>query len=80
VDCSGGSECTLTVDTGTTVNCGGNSTCTIRCPKGDCTAECSGSTSCSVECGGTLPCHISCGGGRTQECAAGTTCEGVCDK
>jgi hypothetical protein len=78
VTCSGGSNCTLTLDTGSTVICQGNSSCTIRCPKGGCTAECGGSSSCIVECGGTEACHVECNGTRAQDCAAGTTCSGVC--
>lgn len=78
VTCAGGSDCTVTLDTDSTVTCGGNSACAIDCPKGGCTAECAGSTSCTVECGGTVACHIDCNGIRSQDCAAGSTCAGVC--
>jgi hypothetical protein len=33
-----------------------------------------------VECGGTEACHIECNGKRSAECAAGTTCTGVCER
>lgn len=29
-------------------------------------------------CGGTAACHTACNGGRNEDCAAGTTCTGVC--
>jgi hypothetical protein len=80
VTCAGGSTCKLNLDTGSTVICQGDSTCTIDCPKGGCTAECAGSTSCAVSCGGTTACTIACNGMKTQECPAGTTCNGVCPK
>jgi hypothetical protein len=31
-----------------------------------------------VTCGGTVACHIACNGARSQDCAPGTTCSGVC--
>jgi hypothetical protein len=78
VTCTGGSDCTVTLDTGSKLTCEGNSKCTIKCPQGGCTAECGGSAGCRVECGGTTACAITCNGQKSDECAAGSTCESAC--
>jgi hypothetical protein len=80
VTCGGGSTCTVSLDTGSKLSCQGESTCRIDCPKGGCTADCTGSAGCTVVCGGTTACAIECNGMKMQDCAAGTTCGGACPK
>ena len=80
VTCSGGSSCQVSLDTASKLSCTGESNCTIQCPQGGCTAECQGSAACTIQCGGTTPCSIECNGAKSQECAAGTQCTGVCPK
>jgi hypothetical protein len=79
VVCEGSSDCKLTLDDRSTVTCRGDSTCHIVCPHGGCTAECAGSTLCTIACGGGAKCIIQCNGMTIEECAAASTCSGVCD-
>ena len=78
VTCDGGSKCNVVLDPGSTLSCQGNSTCTIQCPKGGCTADCTGSTGCTVDCGAGAPCHVQCNGKDVAECAPLAHCDGAC--
>jgi hypothetical protein len=74
VTCGGGSDCAVTLGEGSTLACQGNSKCTIQCPQGGCKADCQGSAGCTIVCGAAKACTFTCNGQKTEDCAAGTTC------